>query len=422
MLRWLRSELYARRRLKEVLTPMHREQPEGLTRSTGYDALWKRGMEHLAVGDSVTKPLEQVACVYIAVTKITSSLASVPWSLYSGKDRIERHPLIDILAKPNDAMSGTALLESTEMWLQMRGQAFWLVDGVAGSRDGGPSTMRIRMLDADLVKADVKDDELRGWKYKTKTLSVEEVVRFAYANPSNPFDGLSPLKAARMGYNLAYKSSRWQEKFYVNGGFPPFYLYLPPEGTTLSAEERERLKEQFKEEYLGIRNAWKPPILMRGAELRTVAISQRDAEWMATQKLANWEVFAIYHVPPSIAGYTEDANRSISVEDKREFWAGKIRGDGTLISSVINSSFIPAHWSNIRFAYEWQAKFSEVMPEEIRSSITSAKQLMDMGVPPSECFRVLNLAVDTDGKPWLDEGYLPFNLMPVSSLAQEEPA
>lgn len=422
MFRRIKAGLYARRRLREMMgAQMQTATPEVMRSGSGYDALWKRGLEHLAVGDSPTKPLEQVACVYIAVSKITASLASVSYSLFTGKDRTEDHPLLTTFQRPNDAMSGTALFESTEMWLQMRGQAFWLVDGVAGSRDGGPSKMRIRVLDADRVKADVKDDELLGWKYKTQNLSVDEVVRFAYANPSDPFEGLSPLKAARLGYNLAYKSSRWQEKFYVNGGFPPFYLYLPKEAGNLGVEAKQLLKDQFREEYLGIRNAWKPPVLTQGAELRTVSISQRDAEWLATQKLANWEVFAVFHVPPSIAGYSEDANRSVSLEDKREFWGGKIRGDGQLIASVINATFIPRYWPSLRFAFDWRAKFSEVMPEEIRASIESMGKLWAMGVPAAEAAKIVGVEVDTEGKPWLEEGFLPFSVVPASSVGQEDP-
>jgi SPP1 gp7 family putative phage head morphogenesis protein len=221
-----------------------------------------------------------------------------------------------------------------------------------------------------------------------------------------------------LGYRLNWRSSEFQNRFFTNGGFPPFYVKLP-EAATMKPEDQERIRTDFREKYLGLRNAWVPPILSRGATLESVGINQRDAEWLATQKATTWDILNIFQVPPEIAGYTEDANRSVSVEAKRKFWAGRIRSMGEHFASVIQRRVIDVFWPGLTFRFDWGAKFSEVMPEETRAAIESAGKLWAIGVPASEAFRVLGINVDVEGKPWLDDGFLPFGVMKASEINEE---
>jgi HK97 family phage portal protein len=428
--RLLGSRLYARRRLAEFtnlwnagsikVPPIGGNQDGGAVagRSVGWNALFDMGLEHLAAQQRVTNPLTQVGVVYTAVTKNAKTTASVPWSLFEGERRLEDHPLYRILGRPNDALFGRQLFEGTYTWLEMRGKAYWLLDMVA-SRDGTRLPQRIRILDADRVKVIHKDGELLGYDFNgpggVTPLTKDQVVRFAYYNPEDPFDGLGPLKAARMGYGLNWKVNKFQDLFYDHGGFPSFYMYLPP-GAQLGKEAKEALKVQFREEYLGIRNAWKPPILAKGAELRSIAINQRDSEWLATNRVTILGILSIFGMPPTIAGYQEDANKSISTEDKRQYYGDTVWTRGELVASILNTSFLPTWAPGLTFRYNWMEKFVQVMPEVIAERVDIAGKLILQMVPPIEAYRTLAVPVDVSGLPHMAMGWTTLNAVPVDMI------
>lgn len=368
--------------------------------------------------------MTQVGAVYIAVSHKSQDAASIEWTLFDGDDRIEDHPWYDILSQPNDALSGSQLLEGTYAWLEMRGRAFWLLDAFAGSPR---LPRRIRLLDPDRMEPKVEDDEIQHWKYRTKTgspktLSPDEVIRFALFDHRDAFGGLAPLTAARLGYDLSWKSTEFQRRFYGNGGFPPFYVKIPPEAGNIGPEEREKLRIEFRQRYLGLKNAWSPPFLFKGATLEAISINQRDAEWIATQKLTREDILAIFAVPKVVAGYKDEGSLALADKELRQYWGGTIPGRVRLVFGILQKRLIEVYTPGLAAKPDIQAKLMEVMPEEVRASVGAAKMLMEMGVPPATAFQFLGLPVDTDGKAWLDEGYLPFSLVPVSDLDEQPPA
>jgi len=392
-------------------------------RASIYGDLWKKGLEHLAVGGDVQDPLAQVGAVYTAVSILSQSLASVPWTLFKGEDRVEEHPLYDLMAGAgSDSLAGTQLLEGSVAWRETKGRAFWHLNGIAGVGARRRPTV-LELLDPARMTAVAPNGDLTGWKYQAKagadiTLPADEVVRFSYFDHRDPLGGLAPLEAARLGYRLNWRSSKFQDQFYEQGGFPPFYVKLPP-GASLTPEEQERVRTDFREKYLGLKNAWVPPIMARGAELESIGVNQRDAEWLATQKATIWDILSIFQVPAEYAGYTEGANLGsggVSVQAARRFWLGRIRGIGEHFATVIQKRIVDVFWPGLLFRFDWQSKLGEVMPEETRASIESAGKLWSMGTPLDEAFRVTGLAVDTLGKPWMKEGFIPFSMVRVSDL------
>lgn len=420
-LRWLRADMKARKDTRQMIASGMIQQRSVLDLGD----LWKKGLESLAVRSNVTDPMTQVGVVYTAISILMASMASVNYGLTDGEDAVDDHPFYDLMSRPNDYLIGTQLIEGTVCLREMKGRAFWLLDGMAGA---GRTRMprAIQLLDPDRVKAKLAGGELVSWEYQPKLggaiqLSLDEVIRFNYFDHRDPYGGMAPLEAARLGYSLNWKSSRMQELFYQNGGLPPFFISYPP-GVQVTADQKKSLRDEFREKYLGLSNQWTPPSMFGGAELKSISVNQRDAEWMNTQKVTTWEVLNIFGVPPEIAGYTEDANRSVSVEARRRFWAGKIRGMGEHFESVIQVKLIDRFWDGLDFGFDWSAKYAEVMPEELRASVDTAIKLIGVGVPPSEAFRFLDIPIDVQGKPWLDEGWLAFSMQRASLMMQDAPA
>jgi HK97 family phage portal protein len=416
------AELYARARLAQVMAARERDG-DSERRGLSWRELWGRGMERLAVYGEVQNPYTQVDTVYNAISTIGTNGSSVPYYLTSAgdaKDRIEdpNHPVYTILRKPNPLQRGPQLLEGTLIHLEAAGKAYWLLDEF--TRAGGqPFPRRIRLLDPNRVEP-VKDpsgDELVAWKFRRPgtgesiTLSLDQVIRFAYYDPADPFDGMAPLKAARLGYSLAWKATAWQERFYAGGAVPPFWVKVPADANVGPAEQR-RLKSEFRREYGGIRNAGKVPLLFNGAELASIAVNQTDAEWLATVKLTREQILGVFKVPPGVAGILEYANYANMGPQLRFFWHNCMAPKLVLLASVLQADFVDRFAPGLAWAWALRAKLSELIPEDVHKSIEAASELWGMGVPAAEAFAYLGLELDTAGKPWLETGWLEFNRVP----------
>jgi len=400
-----------------------------LRRSSPFDQLWMQGLESLAVRTQITHPYSQVGVVYTVVSTIARHAASVPWSLMRGDqaypDSGDRaHPLYALLKAPNDQLRGSQAFEATYAFREMAGRAYWILDEFARPRATASAIpRRIRIPNPRHLTPDVRRGELFGWKYTgpegSADLSKDQVLRFAYFDPDNPYRGVGPLEAARLGYSLAWRSGKAQELFYRNGGYPPFYMQTPPE-QNLNPEQIRALKEQFREEYLGLENWGKPPIMIRGTELKALGISQRDAEWVSTQRLTTTQVCAVFGIPPFLVGFADEAHMTNSVMFTRNYWGGKVMGIGDSVASVINADLVERFFPGDLFAYDWRTKFAQVLPEETRSSIESARKMWETGVPANQAYALHGVPIDAKGLPHLDVGFIPFSMTP-ADIAMEPP-
>lgn len=391
-----------------------------------FDELFKRGLERLLTSTDVINPFREVDTIYVAVSRIARYGSSVPWGLFRGDTPVEdpEHAFYKLMAKPNELMTTEQLFEATLEHLELRGACFWLPDEFTrlDKRADTKFPARLRILDANKVKPRKKGEELEGWDYTQpsgtpKPYGVKDLIKFSYVDPDDPFGWLAPLTAARLGYNISWKANKWQEQFYQNGGVPPFWMYTP-EDVIIDDSEIEKLRQQFKDKFLGLKNAGTPPILFKGAELRSLSVTQRDSEWVLTTKMSREQVLAVYDVPPAIAGVFEYANYANSSEQKRYFWLGTLPPKCQLLKSIINATLVKPFWPDLEFRWKWPEKLAQVVPEDIREGVKAARGLVEIGVPPSEAFRITGIPVDARGKAWLDEGYMVFNLVPVKMLDQ----
>lgn len=426
--RYLKSRMYARLQLSRLQSNMN--NPAFMKDVIG--DLFKRGMEHMLLKGAVTDPITDVGAVYIAQHTVASSMASVTWSLFDGNRKgaaeIEEHPvhtlLEDMSSNMGSSLYGNALIEGTQTWLDCKGRAFWWLNPIVGGVPRGiqliahPEEMKPK-FDANKQVVAWRSDKLR------MTFPIEELVRFAHFDHRDPYGGLATLEAARLGYNINWKSSKFQDLFYRHGGIPPFYIKLP-EQATMVKDDADALKEQFAQEYLSLLNAWKVPVMMKGATLESIAVNQKDAEWIATQRLTTRQILAIYGVPAGIAGFTEDANRSVTVEERRAFWGRTMVNRGEIIRSAVQAQLLNRYFSGVFWKWDWIAKFMQVMPEETRAGIDAADKLIGRGVSPAQAYGMFNIPIDTTTEPWLLEGWLPFGVQPArvvleDALAEPEP-
>jgi Phage portal protein len=156
------------------------------------------------------------AIVHRSVRLVAESAASLTLLIYDGEAELARHPLTDLLARPNPRQDGAALAEALYASLLLAGNAY--LEAVAV--DGG--VRELYALRADRMRLVPGPD---GWPEAYEYTAGSRTVRFDQTGPlppilhltfHHPLDdhyGLSPLEAAAYAVeggdgNLRYKLSK----------------------------------------------------------------------------------------------------------------------------------------------------------------------------------------------------------------------
>lgn len=283
------------------------DMPEGYG-IPGYGS-WGEGMVwQSSVGTSAPVTFDSashLSAVFGCWRLLTDVIATMPWDTYTvdGGTRLPA-PKPTALKFEHPGLSQIAYLSQIMLSLLSDGNAF-----VATLRDdmGVP----LALFPLDPLKVDVQRDkgvlfyvvggERYGWR---------DIMHIPGLMPPGALRGMSPLSAAREVIEGGLQQQRYGRDFTKNMAVPPAVIKVPSQGGApdVEREKGRRVGALWNETYGG-GNAGKIGVLVGGAELQTVAVNQRDAQWLESRQFTVVEVARIYGVPPHLVA---DATNSTS--------------------------------------------------------------------------------------------------------------
>lgn len=329
---------------------------------------------------------------------------------------IEGHEITDRLAEPNPEMSPAELWREWAICMMLGGE---FGGEVAWSAGGGKKIVELWPRDPQVF--DVKTESARYRRVAGYTvrdgngepypLQPDQMIHWKFYNPLMPFRGLAPITAVRMGIVIDQLAQAWSRLFYKNQARPDFAL-IAPEGVTQS--EKKEMTDKLRQEHGGDR-VWEPIILENGVtDIKVFSFPPKDMEWVQQREMSRDEIGAIFGVPDEIMGYGRDTYENFDTAD-RVLWTL------TLVPLV--------HFRDDRLT-RWMRAVKALQPaEHVATDLSGVSQLQE-----DKGKKVEQLATLADkGYPvnvvneWLglrlpaikggDTGYLPFGMMPVTSLA-----
>lgn len=125
--------------------------------------------------------------------------------------------------------------------------------------------------------------------------------------------------------------------FYDNGGKPNMALSIPQ--TFKDATAFERLKTSINTGFSG-KNSYKTVVLEGGAELKTLTMTAKDAEFIATRKFQKSEIATMFNVPAHMVGDLDKATFSNIEQLSINFEKFTISPLATKIEAVLNASLL----------------------------------------------------------------------------------
>ena len=277
------------------------------------------------------------AIVHRAVDEIARGAASVPWRLFErggqARRRLERHPLLDLLARPNPAMAHAEFVEAALGYLLIAGNSYLEAVAPGAEGAGGAAPRELWPLRPDRMSVlPGKTGLAEGYLYRVggaekrwrcdPASGRSPILHLRGFNPLNDWYGLSPLEAAALAVDQHNEAGKWNVALMQNGARPSgAIVYEPREGFgNLDDVQFARVKSEIEEQYQGARNAGRPMLLEGGLKWQEMSLSPKDMDFLAAKHSAARDIALAFGVPPQLLGIPGDNTYANYQEARLALW------------------------------------------------------------------------------------------------------
>lgn len=288
--------------------------------------------------------------VYPCVDARMEGVGNIKLKLMKGDEQIFEHPMLDVLAKVNDGMTQRELFKATQAFKDLHGNAFWYL--ARTGKDGTGDIAEIYILKPNKVRIVLDKANpllVSGYLYTQPDGSIipfspDEILHHKNFNPkgNHPFPhlGMGVVEASAYAIDTDNSAREWNLNFFRNGARPDGLLITDGEGASDSADFK-RLKEEWNEEHGGASNAHKISVLSGGLKYQELTRTQKDMDFAAQRTMSRDEILAMFKVPRSIIGITDDVNRANAEASLFIFALLTIQPLMEQLVDTLNEFFIP---------------------------------------------------------------------------------
>ena len=276
---------------------------------------WRHGRPAAWADDTQEQVRHYKHWVYASVRAISAKVAGTELAVYARRgDAVEEvtdpsHPLIRLLDEVNPFQTRYGLWESTVMFLELTGNAYWYV---AENRMGVPAEIWLVPSQKMRVVPD-RREFIRGYVCRHEggevTFSRREIIHLKYPNPRSLYYGRGPLQAAAASVDTHEKLKKAEWAAFDHGVLSDLTLETDQQ---LSSAVIERLRSQVNRKYAGPENAGRPLILEAGLRANRISLSPREMAFLRSSRATRDEILGIFGVPAAVTGLSEDVNRSVA--------------------------------------------------------------------------------------------------------------
>ena len=317
--------------------------------------------------------------VFAAVNVIAHRVAGMPLRLYARAPQgpgpeLTRHPLLDLLARPNPILTGRQFRFTLTTHLELTGMAFVLV---ADNALGRPAELW-PLSPADLIEIVAGPDTrqpIAGFRFQgpdgaAVTYAPREILYFRHPSPWSLLYGASPLEAMAHAFDIDLAVRVYQRNFFRNAARPEVVLMTDQR---LTEDEARRLLTRWNQKHQGLAHVFEPTLLDAGLKVQPLAYSARDFEFAS---LAGWtqdNILAAYGVPAGKLGLVKDVNRANAQGIDVTFNAECVRPRLELIEDVLGAFLLP------RYGRDLLLRHDNPVPADRAQNHREAMDLLDRG-------------------------------------------
>lgn len=343
---------------------------------------------------------------FIAIKARARDMATIQFKLHkldSNGDTVEMvndHPILDALYGFNESTTKQFAMNITSQHLDIFGEAYWKI-----IKNGDAYTFRI-IIPSEMEVICDSDGALIGWKRTwwvkgkkhMEALDLTEVIHFKDPNPFNLSRGASNLEGGYEWIESEINATEWNRNFFKRGGVPDYVFETE---TTMDSKAFKRLQSSFEDEFMGRSNSGRIGRLPKGVKLTRLGDSTKDMDFTELDQRSQNKILALFGVPRTILGITEDVNRANAEATQYVYAFYVVRPRMEQIVETLNEFFVPQFKNGL-----YLLDFESPVPDDVtakyerlqkgtgsRQFVTANEARAEIGLPPAEGGDVLRGSV-----------------------------
>jgi len=293
------------------------------------------------------------AIVYRCVNEISKGASAVPFIVKAGDQIVERHPLIDLLNRPNPLQSYSEFFNSLFGYVLLSGNAYILK---VGSEQGSPKELhqlrpdRINIKGSGNAIPEKYEYVINGRIQQTYQVDQEngfsEVKHVKLWNPLDDYYGLSPMSAAAVEVDQFNMSSKHNVNLLQNGARPSGAVIFKPQddagfAVNLSESQRQQLLTDLNNRFSGAGNAGRPMLLEGDFDWKEMGLSPKDMDFLNLKNMAATDIALCFGVPSQLVGVPDSQTYSNVAEARLALYEETIIPHLRKIASDLNEWLVP---------------------------------------------------------------------------------
>jgi HK97 family phage portal protein len=287
---------------------------------------------------------EQNPIVYACVTKLARATSSVDLHLYRRQGgtlaKLEAHPLLDLLERPNPTCGGRSFREAVVTSKLIGGNAYIHGAGVDPTRRKGQPPKELWLLPTQHMSVitqtrsflpsayEYKPPQQEAIRYQVDQITGRSgIMHLKTVNPLNPAIGLPPLVAAAFGVDTFNAGQAWNKALLDNEARPSGALeFVDADGKPmfLSEDQRSQVKQMLDDRFSGKGNAGKPLVLEGGMKWTALSMSPKDMDHRESMLTTARFIAGVFHTPPQLVNIPGESTYSNYSEAKVAYYSDTV--------------------------------------------------------------------------------------------------
>jgi HK97 family phage portal protein len=172
-------------------------------------------------------------------------------------------------------------------------------------------------------------------------------------HPLDDYYGLPPLEAAQISLDVHNAASAWNKALLDNAARPSGALvYKGENGSNLSEEQFERLRDELEANFQGASNAGRPLLLEGGLSWQSMSLTPKDMDFLELKHGAAREIALAFGVPPMLLGIPGDNTYANYREANLAFWRQTVLPLASRFAGAFGAWLGPAFGEGLRLGID----------------------------------------------------------------------
>lgn len=308
---------------------------------------------------ATTESYIQNVIAYACITMVAEQASHIPFEVFVGKNKVDDHPLLTLLNKPNPSEAKNFFFEKVYSYWQINGNSYMEAaypDRNPTFRDTPPVYLyslrpdRMTIIPGkNFIPAFYQfDNNGRKVNFNVTVLGMSNILQLKKFHPLKDYFGMSPLMPAAWGVDQHNHASNWNLNLLKQGAQPTGIIEVEQNLTEIQSKELERVLDM---KYSGSSNGRNPMVLQGGVKWIESSMSPRDMDFLKMKKASAADIALALGVPLVLLN-TEQAKFENIQASNEQLWSNTILPLVDNLVAELNMWLAPRYGENVRIGVD----------------------------------------------------------------------